>query len=81
LRVCVSKDWLNAVRDLRRELLREIEQLTAKVKKLEARQGRQSSRESGEFKFAHERDDVEATAESVDLPKFLPPVLHKTTIN
>jgi hypothetical protein len=67
----------DAVRDLRRELLREVEQLAAKVKRLEARH----SREKGEFKFAHERDE-EAETGPVELPKFLPaPVLRKTTIN
>jgi hypothetical protein len=71
----------DAVRDLRRELLREVEQLAARLKKLEARQERQS-REKGDFKFAGERDATEAGAEPLELPRFLPPpVLRKVTVN
>jgi hypothetical protein len=65
----------DAVRDLRRELLRELEQLTTRIKKLESRQERQRS-EKGEFKFAGERDAAEAGAEPLEVPRFLPaPIL------
>jgi hypothetical protein len=66
----------DAVRDLRRELLREVEQMMARIKKLEARQ----SREKGEFKFAGERDDVDMAAEPLSVPRFLP-VVRKVTVN
>jgi hypothetical protein len=87
-RGAMRKHVENAVRDLRRELLREIEQLAAEVKRLKARQER-PSRAKGEFKFAGETGagagagagaEVEARAESFAVPRFLP-LLRKTTIN